>query len=127
MKWLAYGYRENICHQIICRKPSTSFRQTGHPFLGRGKLYDKTTQLRKGGRKQVIWEDIQLWKVAQKNLINRIVLQHLKAAHSSSMGQIFSKQTSTLEVRVQGACGGKVNRNVSSAHTERSAAQTLIC
>lgn len=127
MKWLAYGYRESICHQIIYGKPSASFRQTGHPFLGRRKLYDKTIQLRKGGRKQVIWEDIQLWKVAQKNLINRIVLQHLKAAHSSSMGQIFSKQTSTLEVRVQGACGGKVNRNVSSAHTERSAAQTLIC
>lgn len=127
MKWLAYGYRESICHQIIYGKPSASFRQTGHPFLGRRKLYDKTIQLRKGGRKQVIWEDIQLWTSSlKKNPISRIVLQHLKAAHSSSVGQIFSKQTSMSEVRVQGACG-KVNRNISFACTERSAPQTLIC
>lgn len=41
-----------------------------------------------------------------------------KAAHSSSMGQIFSKQISVLEVRVQEAYG-KVNRNIPSSHTQK--------
>ena len=34
------------------------------------------------------------------------------------MGQIFSKQISVLQVRVQEAYG-KVNRNISSSHTQK--------
>lgn len=50
-------YLSSGCHY---RKSSTSFRQKGHPSLGRGKLYEKTIQFEEGDKKKVVWEDIQL-------------------------------------------------------------------
>lgn len=49
-----------------------------------------------------------------------------EATHSYAMRQIFSKQTTVVQVRVQRS-GGKVNGNISYGHAERFALKALSC